>query len=265
METGGDVLFRGDMGNSRRYIRVLRHLGIALMFAPEPFTTPFGVACILAARHLSRQHEDKLNSRLRATVQYYLARASPSGSHIAGASCDPSPSRHPCLREQRPILGQLTGSGGLGAEAPVRKGRQGMRENPVNQSTAVQNPAPSYKQGAGFFDTSTGRHKAIHHTIDMEWLSRRYEVVSTAVAHSDWTTASSNMKSAAHRSLDVGPLSGHYGTGIVGQAKAAANTVDVAQLGQRYGAAASHPTVHRALQNTNHYYKMSSRKNIVGG
>ena len=259
------MLFWGDMGNSRRYIRVLRHLGIALIFAPEPFTTPFGVACILAARRLSRQHEAKLNSRLRATVQYYLARTSPSGSLISGASCDPSRSRRPCLSEQRPILGQITGSGGLGADSPARKGRQGIQENRVNHSTTAQNRTPSHKHNVGFFDTSTGTQKVIHHTIDMEWLSRRYEVASIAVAHSDWITTSSDMESAAHHSLDVGLLSRHYGTGSAGQAKATTNTVDMAQLRQRYGSAASHSTVHRALQSTNHYYKMSSRKNIVGG
>jgi len=140
-----------------------------------------------------------------------------------------------------------------------------MRENQVNHSTVAQNPTPSYKHGAGFFDTSTGTQKVIHHTIDMGWLSRRYEVASIAVAHSDWTTTSSNTESAAHHSLNVGPLSGHYGTGNVGQAKTAANMVDVAQLRQRYGSAGSHSMVHRALQDTNHHYRMSSRKNIVGG
>jgi hypothetical protein len=257
--------FGGDMVNSRSYIRLLRHLGIALIFAPEPFTTPFGVACIVAARHLSKQHETKLNNRLRETVQYYLAHTSSSRDYIVGASPGPGPSKRTCCSDEHPILGQISGSGGFAAKSLVRKGRQSMRENPASHSTDIQNPPPRYKHGAGFSYTPAGTQKVIYHTIDVEWLSRRYESASIAMAHSYWTTSSGNVESAAHRSLDMGLLSHPCGTGKLGQVKAKSIAINVTELRQRCEPTASYKMVHRALQNTNHHYDMSSRKNVIEG
>jgi len=259
------VLLLSNTINTRTYIRLLRHLGIALIFAPEPFTTPFGVACILAARHLSKRHEASVNNHLRETVQYYLAHTGHLSDYADSASCGPGPSKRPRLSEERPILGQITGSRSFEAKPSVRSGRQGMQESRTGHTNDMQSPSPRYKYGDGLCDTSTGSQKVIHHTIDMEWLSRRCESTSIAVAHSSWGTTSGGMEGVTHHSINMGLLSQHYGTGNVGQAKAKSHTINTAQLRQRYGSATSYTAVHRALRNYSRDCDMSSRKNVIEG
>ena len=113
------MLLLSNMTSTRTYVRLLRHLGIALIFAPEPFTTPFGVAFVLVARHLSKRHEASVNNRLRETVQYYLAHTGHFGDYVDGESGAPGPVKRRGLSEERPILGQITGSRSFGAKCSV--------------------------------------------------------------------------------------------------------------------------------------------------
>jgi hypothetical protein len=252
------------MINTRTYIRLLRHLGIALIFAPEPFTTPFGVAFILAARHLSKRHEASVNNRLRETVQYYLAHTGRFGEYVDGESPAPSRAKRRGLNEEHPILGQITGSRSV-AESPLSQGRAHIHGGTANHTTDVESLSRRYKYGDGLSGTSTGTQRVIHHTIDMDWLSRRYESANGAVAHSGWTTTSGGVEGVTHHSVNMGLLPQHYGTGSVGEAKAKSHTINVAQLRKRYGSAASCTTVARALRNNNFKYDILSRRNVIGG
>lgn len=258
------MLLLSDTVSTRTYVRLLKHLGIALIFAPEPFTTPFGVACILAARHLSKRHELNVNNRLRETVRYYLAHSNRSGERVDAESGVPDPVKRPSLCEEFPSLGEITGGRSFEAKPSVREGRQGARENTSDHSTDMQGPSPHYIYGDGFSDTSTGTQKVIRHTIDMGWLAQRYEAAG-AVAHSDWTSTSGVMEGVTHHSVNMGILSQRYVTGNVGQAKQKPHTIDTVRLRQRYGGTGSQATVHHALQNNNRYYDISSRKNVIGG
>jgi len=225
----------GQMIRTRAYVRLLRHLGIALIFAPEPFTTPFGVAFILAARHLSKRHETSLNNRLRETLQYYLAHTSHFGEYADGESGAPAPVKRRGLSEEHPILGQITGSRSFGAKSSVRQGGRHIQKGTAN------------------------------HTTDMEWLSRRYESANGAVAHSSWTTTSGGVEGLTHHSVNMGLLAQRYGAGSVGKTKAEFRATNIARRRQRYGSAVNCTTVYRALQNNNHYYDMLSRENVIGG
>jgi hypothetical protein len=258
------MLLLSNMVNTRTYIRLLRHLGIALIFAPEPFTTPFGVASILVARHLSKRHEASVNNRLRETVQYYLAHTGRLGEHVDGESAAPSRAKRRGLNEERPILGEITGSCSI-AESSVRHGRPHTHGGTANHTTDTESLSRRYKYGDSLSGTSTGTQRVIHHTIDIDWLSRRYESANSAVAHCGWTTTSGGVEGVTHHSGNMGLLSQHYGTGSVGEGKAKSHTINVAQLRKRYGSAASCTTVYRALQNNNHYYDMLSRRNVIGG
>jgi hypothetical protein len=253
-----------DTVSTRSYVRLLKHLGIALIFAPEPFTTPFGVACILAARHLSKRHEVNVNNRLRETVRYCLAHSNRSGERVDAESGVPAQVKCPGLCKGLPILGEITGGRSFEAKPSIREGRQGVRENTSGHSTDMQGPSPHYTYGGGLSDASTGTQKVIRHTIDMGWLSHRYEAAS-AVAHSGWTTTCGVMEGVTHHSVNMGILSQRYVTGSVGQAKQKPHTRNTAPLRQRYGATGSQAMVHNALQNNNRYYDMSSRKNVIGG
>jgi hypothetical protein len=259
------VLLLSNMANTRTYVRLLRHLGVALIFAPEPFTTPFGVAFILAARHLSRRHEATVNKHLRETVQYYLAHTSHFGDSVDDESGAPGRVKHRDLSEGRPILGQITGSRSVEASHSVLDGRHAIQESTAKNTADMQGLPLRCKYGDNLSDTFTRTQKVIHHTIDLEWLSRRYESASNAVAHSGWTTTSGGPEGVTHHSVNMGLLAQHCGTGDVGQAKAKSHTINMPQLRQRYGSAASNTTVCRALQNNNCYYDMLSRRNVIGG
>jgi len=229
------VFLLSNMVNTGTYVRLLRHLGIALIFAPEPFTTPFGVAFILAARHLSKRHDTSLNNRLRETLQYYLAHTSHFGEYADGESGAPAPVKRRGLSEEHPILGQITGSRSFGAKSSVRQGGRHIQKGTAN------------------------------HTTDMEWLSRRYESANGAVAHSSWATTSGGVEGLTHHSVNMGLLSQRYGAGSVGKTKAEFRATNIARRRQRYGSAVNCTTVYRALQNNNHYYDMLSRENVIGG
>jgi hypothetical protein len=222
------------------------------------------VAFILVARHLSKRHEASVNNKLRETVQYYLAHTGHFGDYTDGASRAPAPSKRPGLSQQPPILGQITGSRTFEASHRVRRGKHGMPEDPASHTPDMQSPSPRYKHSDARPDTSTGTQNIIRHTIDMEWLSQRYEGAGT-VAHSGWTTTSTVTESVTHHSVNMGLLSGHYGTGSAGQAKAESRATDIAQLRQRYGSAMSYMTAVNALRNNNRYYDMLSKRNVIGG
>ncbi len=251
--------------NTRTYVRLLRHLGIALIFAPEPFTTPFGVACILAARHLSKQHEANVNNRLQDMVRYYLAHSALPSHDADGKSGASGQLKRHGLSAERPILGQITGSRSFEAKPSVRKGRQGVRESRASHTTDMQSRSPNCKYGAGLSDTFTRTQKVMHHTMDTEWLSQRYESASAALAHSSWATTSGCGEGATHHSVNMGLLSQRYGTGSVGQVNARAHRIGITQLRQRYGSAETSTMVHKALQNNNYYYDTLSRRNFIEG
>ena len=259
------MLLLSNMGDTRTYVRLLRHLGIALIFAPEPFTTPFGVAFILVSRYLSRRHEATVNNHLRETVQYYLAHTSHFNDSVDDGAAAAGRAKRRGLSEERPILGQITGSRSFEVNSSVRKGRHDMQEGTAKQTADPQGVPVRCKYDDNLSDMFSRTQKVIHHTIDLEWLSRRYESTSSAVAHSDWTTTSGGLEEVTRHSVNMGLLSQHYATGSVGQAKAESHAINITQLRQRYGSAASCTTVLTALQNNNYYYHMLSQKNVIGG
>ena len=261
------MLLWGDMIGASTYIRLLRHLGIALIFAPEPFTTPFGVAAILAARHLSRRLEASQNSRLRETVKYYLAHSGRSGDCADGASSSRGPAKRHGLSDEYPILGQITGSlsSANNTTPSVQQSERDIRGGTIHHTRDIQSLSQRHKAVDSFSDTSTRAQKVIYHTIDMESISRRYESTNGAVAHSSWATTSGAVEGITHHSVNMNSLSQHHKTGSVGHRKARRHTIDTVQLRQRYGSTVNYTTALHALQNNNHYYDVLSRGNVIGG
>jgi hypothetical protein len=259
------VLLWGDMINAGTHVRLLRHLGVALIFAPEPFTTPFGVAFILVARYLSRKRAAVGNRRLHEMVQYYLAHTSRFGDYVDGESGAPGPVKRHGLSEERDILGQITGSRSFEANSPVRAGRRDIQRSRVNHPADTQSLSPRYKPVSSHPDTSTGTQKVIHHTINMEWLSQCFESANSAVAHYSWATTPVAVEGMTHHSVNMNLPSPHHKTGNIEQGKAKPHAIDIAQLRQRYGSAVNCTTALRAIQNNNCYYDILSRRNVIGG
>ena len=61
------------MVKAKTGITFLKRLGFVLIAMPEPFTTPFGVACVVASGYLSRLRETALNKHLHETLTRYLS------------------------------------------------------------------------------------------------------------------------------------------------------------------------------------------------
>jgi hypothetical protein len=239
------VVFVVDMIGARTLVKLLRRLGIALIFAPEPFTTPFGVALILLSRHLSRRREASLNNRLREMVKYYLAHTRRFSDDADGKSSAPGSVKRYTRSEEHMIPRQYTGSRSFEANlAPsVWQSWRDMRGRTVHHSIDMQSLSRRYKAGdsfkvePGWPDTSRRAKKVIHHTINMEWLSRCYEGQDSAVAHSSWARPSGAGEGVVQHSVNMGLLSQRYETGGSGQAKVKYHTINMASLLQRYGSA----------------------------
>lgn len=258
------MLLLSNMVNTGTYVRLLRHLGIALIFAPEPFTTPFGVAFILGARHLSKRHEASVNNRLRETVQYYLTHSGHPSECVDDEFGAPGAVKRPGLSKERPILGQITGSG-FGAKSSIRQGRRDIQQGTPNHSADTESPSRRSKYGHSLPDTSTRTQNMIHHTINMEWLSGRYESENGALADSSWATTSGSVDGVTRRSVNMGLLSQRYAIGSAGQTEPKSHATNITRRRQRYGSPVSRTAVLNALQNNNYYYDMSSRRNVIGG
>jgi hypothetical protein len=233
------------MIKTRTHIKLLRRLGIALIFLPELITTPFGVALVLVSRYLSRRREASQNNRLREMVKYYLAHTRRFSDDADGKSSAPGPVKRYTRSEEHVIPRQYTGSRSFEANlAPsVWQSWRDMRGRTVHHTIDMQSLSERYKAGdslkveSGWSNTSGRAEKVIYHTINMEWLSRCYEGEDSAVAHSNWARTSGAVEEVTHHSVNMRLLSQRYKTGNVGQVEVKHHTINMALLRQRYGSA----------------------------
>jgi hypothetical protein len=261
------------MIGSRTSVKLLMRLGIALIFAPEPFTTPFGVAFVFAARYLAKRREADVNKRLRETVRYYLGHTRCFGDDADGASAVPDPIKQHIQGKEHAILGQITGSRSLEANLArsVWQSWRDMQDRRLHHAMDMQsfsghyNADDSFRGGSGWSDTSTGAGKMIHHTIDMKPLSQHYEGDGSATARSNWSRASGAREGVMRHSVNMKSLSQHYNTGGAGQAKIEHHTMNTGLLRRRYGSAMNCAMALNAVQNNNFYYDVISRGNVIGG
>jgi hypothetical protein len=244
------------------------------MFAPEPFTTPFGVAFILAARHLTKRREAAMNSRLRESVEFYLTHSKYFNNRADGESSWPGPVESHSLNTEHAIPGQVTGSRAPQAnpDSSVRQNFHDVRRSTVHPTTDIQSRYPHYKTGdnskfqPGRSDSPRGGERAIHHTVNMERLSTRYETGSRAEARSGRDRISGPLERVAtYRSVNTKSLSQHYETGSVEHEKAKPHAINRTQLRQPYGPAVSYTNVRSALRSNNRHYELLSRGNVIGG
>jgi len=257
-------------GNS---IKFLKRLGIALILLPELITTPFGVALVLVARYLAKRLEARQNKRLREMVKYYLAHTGRFSNDADGKSSGPGSVNRHTQSEERLISRQYTGSRSFVANlAPsVLQNWRDMRGRTVHHTMDMQSSSGRYQAGgslkveSGWSDASPKAEKVIHHTINMKRLSQRYEGQGSTVAHASWARTSGAWEGVTHHSLNMKLLSQRYNTGGVRQTKVKHHTMNMDLLRQRYGSAVSYTMAFRALQNNNFYYDIVSKGNVIGG
>jgi hypothetical protein len=273
IEAGGNVLLVADMIGSRTSVKLLMRLGIALIFAPEPFTTPFGVALVFVARYLARRREAGLNKRLREIVKYYLVHTRCFNDDADGTSTATGLVEHHIQGKEHAILGQITGSPSFEANlaSSVWQSWHDMRDRTVHQTVDRQSLSGHYKADdsfsveSGWSDTSSRAEKMIHHTINMKRLTQRYEDEGSAVAQSSLARTSGAGKRVAQHSINMKSLSQRYDTGAVGQAKVKHHTMNTGLLQRRYGSATMYKIALNALKNNNFYYDVVSKGNVIGG
>jgi hypothetical protein len=212
------VVLLGDMIKAKTSIRILRHLGIVLIALPEPITTPFGVALVLASRYLSRRLEASLSKRLRETLKHYLAHF----KHFKDDADDESSASGRVKRctqsEEHLIPWQYKGIRSVedNPHPSLRKSWPDTKGDIVHATSDMQVLSRRYqaddssKVAAGWSDTSSSIEKVIHHTINIESLSRRFKREDSTKADYDLAYTSDTVEGVVHHSVNMRLLSQRF-------------------------------------------------------
>jgi len=254
-------------------IKILKRSGIALLFAPEPFTTPFGVAFLLAAHYLSRNRDRSLNKRASELVQYYLG-------HTAQVADEPEPKpdspgslgrytqeeQQSFTRQYRPGAAFAASSAVPGRNGPYAA-RSQTAPNTANAASVPQRRGTinSLKARRTLPATSHTGENVVHHTIDMERLSWLYASEATTVAHAGWAGVSGTPEEVTYHSINKRALSARYKTAHHKQAAIQQHAIDIPSLLRRYAPPLSATAVPNAVRDNNYYYDIASRPHVIGG
>ncbi|HLB27577.1 MAG TPA: hypothetical protein VJK47_00040 [Dehalococcoidales bacterium] len=194
------------MTNAKSSVKLLRRAGLVLIALPEAVTTPVGVACLLTARFLSKKIEADLYKRLQGTLQHYLVHSKRPLKDADDNSSDKKPAKRATRNADRliPIQAEVK------PVAPIAKSstRSDERLIPV-QANAKADPTPTSAQSQRQAEV-----KAIHHNVDMKWLSRRYALagnpITDASAPDEQDNHDSGKKSVRHN-IDRQTIARRYG------------------------------------------------------
>ena len=195
------------MINAKSSVKLLRRLGIALIAMPEAVTTPIGVALILTSRYLSKKIEADLYKRLHGTFQHYLAH---SKRHAKDADTKPD-DRKQAKRTARNADRLIPIQAEVKPVAPMAKSstRSGERLIPVQDKNSIKaNPAPSAIQN----QTDAEAEAAVHHSIDIKWLARRYEMPGNKNSSALTSDEEDSQDNLIRHSIDRQKLAGRFNT-----------------------------------------------------
>jgi len=215
------VVLLVDMIKAKTSIKLLRHLGIVLIALPEPIITPFGVALVLASRYLSRRLEASLNKRLRETLKDYLAHFKRFSDDADGESSAPSRVKRYTQSEEHLISWQYKGSRSFDATPgpSVWQSWRDTRDDIVHHTVDMESLSRRYGMRDGskvepgnshWGVTSGNTEKLMHHSIDMQMLSRRYKADDSSKVESDWSNTSNSAEEVIHHTINMESLSRRY-------------------------------------------------------
>ena len=211
-----------DMIKAKTSIQLLRHLGIVLIVLPEVITTPFGVVLVLASRYLSRRLEASLNKRLQETLKYYLAHFKRFSDDADGESSAPSRVKRYTQSEEHLISWQYKGSRSFDATPSplVWQSWRDTRDDIVHHTVDIESLSRRYgirdgskvEPGDSHWEVTSGSTKKLmHHSIDMQMFSRRYKADDSSKIESDWSDTSSSAEEVIHHTVNMESLSRRYG------------------------------------------------------
>ena len=210
-----------DMIKAKTSIQLLRHLGIVLIVLPEVITTPFGVVLVLASRYLSRRLEASLNKRLQETLKYYLAHFKRFSDDADGESSAPSRVKRYTQSEKHLISWQYKGSRSFDATPSplVWQSWRDTRDDIVHHTVDIESLSRRYgirdgskvEPGDSHWEVTSGSTKKLmHHSIDMQMFSRRYKADDSSKIESDWSDTSSSAEEVIHHTVNMESLSRRY-------------------------------------------------------
>ena len=210
-----------DMIKAKTSIQLLRHLGIVLIVLPEVITTPFGVVLVLASRYLSRRLEASLNKRLQETIKYYLAHFKRFSDDADGESSAPSRVKRYTQSEEHLISWQYKGSRSFDATPSplVWQSWRDTRDDIVHHTVDIESLSRRYgirdgskvEPGDSHWEVTSGSTKKLmHHSIDMQMFSRRYKADDSSKIESDWSDTSSSAEEVIHHTVNMESLSRRY-------------------------------------------------------
>lgn len=210
-----------DMIKAKTSIQLLRHLGIVLIVLPEVITTPFGVVLVLASRYLSRRLEASLNKRLQETLKYYLAHFKRFSDDADGESSAPSRVKRYTQSEEHLISWQYKGSRSFDATPSplVWQSWRDTRDDIVHHTVDIESLSRRYgirdgskvEPGDSHWEVTSGSTKKLmHHSIDMQMFSRRYKADDSSKIESDWSDTSSSVEEVIHHTVNMESLSRRY-------------------------------------------------------
>ena len=210
-----------DMIKAKTSIQLLRHLGIVLIVLPEVITTPFGVVLVLASRYLSRRLEASLNKRLQETLKYYLAHFKRFSDDADGESSAPSRVKRYTQSEEHLISWQYKGSRSFDAtpSPSVWQSWRDTRDDIVHHTVDIESLSRRYgirdgskvEPGDSHWEVTSGSTKKLmHHSIDMQMFSRRYKADDSSKIESDWSDTSSSAEEVIHHTVNMESLSRRY-------------------------------------------------------
>jgi len=209
------------MIKAKTSIQLLRHLGIVLIVLPEVITTPFGVVLVLASRYLSRRLEASLNKRLQETLKYYLAHFKRFSDDADGESSAPSRVKRYTQSEEHLISWQYKGSRSFDAtpSPSVWQSWRDTRDDIVHHTVDIESLSRRYgirdgskvEPGDSHWEVTSGSTKKLmHHSIDMQMFSRRYKADDSSKIESDWSDTSSSAEEVIHHTVNMESLSRRY-------------------------------------------------------
>ena len=210
-----------DMIKAKTSIQLLRHLGIVLIVLPEVITTPFGVVLVLTSRYLSRRLEASLNKRLQETIKYYLAHFKRFSDDADGESSAPSRVKRYTQSEEHLISWQYKSSRSFDAtpSPSVWQSWRDTRDDIVHHTVDIESLSRRYgirdgskvEPGDSHWEVTSGSTKKLmHHSIDMQMFSRRYKADDSSKIESDWSDTSSSAEEVIHHTVNMESLSRRY-------------------------------------------------------
>ena len=209
------------MIKAKTSIQLLRHLGIVLIVLPEVITTPFGVVLVLASRYLSRRLEASLNKRLQETLKYYLAHFKRFSDDADGESSAPSRVKRYTQSEKHLISWQYKGSRSFDATPSplVWQSWRDTRDDIVHHTVDIESLSRRYgirdgskvEPGDSHWEVTSGSTKKLmHHSIDMQMFSHRYKADDSSKIEPDWSDTSSSAEEVIHHTVNMESLSRRY-------------------------------------------------------